>query len=54
MADAGIKKVIIKKASLPPLDHDKVGYVFRYRIVSEDKNRTSQWSPINLVLDDST
>ena len=53
MADAGIKKVIIKKVSLPPLDHDKVGYVFRYRIVSEDKNRTSQWSPINLVLDDS-
>jgi hypothetical protein len=38
---------------LPALDHDKVGYVFRYRVVSEDKNRTSQWSPINLVLDDS-
>jgi hypothetical protein len=53
MADVGIKKVIIKKASLPALDHDKVGYVFRYRIVSEDKNRTSQWSPINLVLDNS-
>jgi hypothetical protein len=53
MADAGIKKVIIKKASLPALDHDKVGYVFRYRIVSEDKNRTSQWSPINIVLDNS-
>jgi len=53
MADAGIKKVIIKKASLPALDHDKVGYVFRYRVVSEDKNRTSQWSPINLVLDNS-
>ena len=53
MADAGIKKVIIRKASLPALDHDKVGYVFRYRIVSEDKNRTSQWSPINLVLDNS-
>ena len=53
MVDAGIKKVIIRKASLPALDHDKVGYVFRYRIVSEDKNRTSQWSPINLVLDDS-
>jgi len=53
MADAGIKKVIIKKASLPALDHNKVGYVFRYRIVSEDKNRTSQWSPINLVLDNS-
>jgi hypothetical protein len=53
MADAGIKKLIVKKASLPALDHDKVGYVFRYRIVSEDKNRTSQWSPINLVLDNS-
>ena len=53
MADAGIKKVIIRKASLPALDHDKVGYVFRYRIVSEDKNRTSQWSPINVVIDDS-
>jgi hypothetical protein len=53
MADAGIKKVIIKKASLPALDHDKVGYIFRYRIVSEDKNRTSQWSPINIVLDNS-
>jgi hypothetical protein len=53
MADAGIKRVIIKKSSLPPLDHNKVGYFFRYRIVSEDKNRTSQWSPINLVLDDS-
>jgi len=53
MPDQGIKKVIIKKASLPALDHNKIGYVFRYRIASEDKNRTSQWSPINLVLDDS-
>ena len=53
MADAGIKKVIIKKTSLPALDSNKVGYVFKYRIVSEDKNRTSQWSPINVVLDDS-
>ena len=53
MADAGIKKVIIKKSSLPALDHNKVGYVFKYRIISEDKNRTSQWSPINVVLDNS-
>jgi hypothetical protein len=53
MADAGIKKVIIKKASLPALDSNKVGYIFKYRIVSEDKNRTSQWSPINVVLDNS-
>ena len=53
MANAGIKKIVIKKASLPALDSDKVGYVFKYRIVSEDKNRTSQWSPISLVTDDS-
>jgi len=53
MADAGIKKVIIKKSSLPPLDYNKIGYFFKYRIISEDKNRTSQWSPINFVLDDS-
>jgi hypothetical protein len=53
MVDPGIKKVIIKKASLPALDYDKVGYIFRYRIISEDKNRTSQWSPINVVLDNS-
>jgi len=53
MADAGIKRVIIKKSSLPAVDSNKVGYVFRYRVVSEDKNRTSQWSPINLVLDNS-
>jgi hypothetical protein len=46
MADLGIKKVIIKKQSLPPIDSESGGYVLRYRIISEDKNRTSQWSPI--------
>lgn len=53
MADQGIKKIIVKKSSLPALDFDNVGYVFRYRVISEDKNRTSQWSPINIVLDSS-
>ena len=53
MADAGIKKVIIKKSSLPPIDYNYVGYVFKYRVISEDKNRTSHWSPINIVLDNS-
>jgi hypothetical protein len=53
MADSGIKKVIIKKASLPAIDSDSIGYIFRYRIVSDDKNRTSQWSPINIVEDES-
>ena len=48
-----VKKAIIPKNELPPIDADSGSYVVRYRIISEDKNRTSQWSPINLVLDDS-
>jgi len=40
-----VKKAIIPKSSLPPVDSDTTGYVVRYRIVSEDKNRTSHWSP---------
>jgi hypothetical protein len=53
MADSGIKKAIIKKALLPAIDSDNVGYIFRYRVISEDKNRTSQWSPVNIVADDT-
>jgi hypothetical protein len=53
MADSGIKKAIIKKALLPAIDSDNIGYIFRYRVISEDKNRTSQWSPVNLVTDNS-
>lgn len=53
MADQGIKKIIVKKSSLPAIDFNNIGYIFRYRIISEDKNRTSQWSPINIVLDSS-
>lgn len=45
MPDANIKKVRIPKSSLPPVDHDTLGYNLRYRIISEDKNRTSHWSP---------
>ena len=53
MADSGIKKAIIKKALLPAIDSNNIGYIFRYRVVSEDKNRTSQWSPVNIVADNS-
>ena len=53
MADSGIKKAIIKKSLLPAIDSDNVGYIFRYRVISEDKNRTSQWSPVNIVTDNS-
>jgi len=47
MADAGIKKVTIKKQEFPPLvklAEDTYGHFLRYRIVSEDKNRFSHWS----------
>jgi hypothetical protein len=46
MADVNIKKLRIPKASLPPVDHDTLKYNARYRIISEDRNRTSHWSPI--------
>jgi hypothetical protein len=39
------KKVTIEKKDFPPLSPDGK-YLLRYRIVSEDKNRTSHWSPI--------
>ena len=46
MADANIKKLRILKSSLPPVDHDTEKYNLRYRVISEDRNRTSHWSPI--------
>ena len=44
MADSKIKKVIIPKSKLPSVSGNEKGYTVRYRIVSEDKNRTSHWS----------
>jgi uncharacterized protein (DUF2141 family) len=46
MVDSNIKKTRILKSSLPPIDHDTEKYNIRYRIISEDRNRTSHWSPI--------
>ena len=46
MADSNIKKLKIPKSSIPPIDHDTSKYNIRYRIISEDKNRVSHWSPI--------
>lgn len=43
--DSGIKKVIILKSDLPSVFGPENKYVVRYRFVSEDKNRTSHWSP---------
>jgi hypothetical protein len=39
------KKVTIEKKDLSPLS-PQGEYLLRYRIISEDKNRTSHWSPI--------
>ncbi len=49
MADAGIKKIRIKQGNLPTINVNEEGYVLKYRVVSEDKNRTSQWSPISVI-----
>jgi len=45
MADPGIKKAIIRKQDLPPVDSEN-SYKIRFRVISEDKNRYSHWSPI--------
>jgi hypothetical protein len=47
MADPGIKKATILNEDLPIINFNVGGYGVRYRIVSEDRNRTSHWSPIH-------
>ena len=46
MADQNIKKLKVEKDNLPTINSTTEKYDIRYRIVSEDKNRTSHWSPI--------
>jgi hypothetical protein len=45
VADSSVKKVIIKKEDLPAFNGITQAYTVRYRVVSEDKNRNSHWSP---------
>ena len=49
MADANIKRIVIPSSDLPPLSSDTSSYNIRYRIVSDDKNRTSHWSQIYII-----
>ena len=49
MVDSGIKKSIVNYKDLPPVNATVGGYEVRYRIISEDKNRTSHWSPVYTV-----
>jgi len=53
VADSSIKKVIIKKEDLPAFNGVTQAYTVRYRVVSEDKNRTSHWSPYYSVAKES-
>ena len=46
MADQNIKKLIIRQDDLPTINSLTQTFNIRYRIVSEDKNRLSHWSPI--------
>jgi hypothetical protein len=48
VADRGIKNVVVLKQDLPAVNAENQ-YSVRYRIVSDDKNRYSEWSPTFLV-----
>jgi hypothetical protein len=49
---SGLRKATVLKQDLPPvikLDTNEYGYLARYRVVSEDRNRFSAWSPVSTV-----
>lgn len=45
MATSKIKKVRVPKNDLPPAGPNN-SYLIRYRVVSEDRNRSSHWSQL--------
>lgn len=45
MSDLNIKKIVIVKKDLPEFYGTDQEYVVKYRVITEDKNRTSHWSP---------
>ena len=50
MADKNIKKSIIKKQDLPPFSGQTGKIRLRYRVISEDRNRSSHWSKIHELI----
>jgi hypothetical protein len=54
MADPNIKKYRIPASDMPAISSIDEGYSVRFRVVSEDRNRTSHWSPIYLIAPDYT
>lgn len=45
MADSNVKKVRVSSVDLPPFGAIEEGYTIRYRVISDDRNRFSAWSP---------
>jgi hypothetical protein len=54
MDNETIKKFKTSPSDLPAVNSETQGYSLRYRIVSDDKNRVSHWSPIYLIDPDFT
>jgi hypothetical protein len=54
MADSGIKQYRVPISDMPAISSVYEGYDVRYRVISEDRNRTSHWSPIQLIQPDYT
>jgi hypothetical protein len=48
---SGLQKATVPLLTLPPLTliGEKLGYYTRYRIVSDNRNKTSHWSPVYAV-----
>jgi hypothetical protein len=49
---SGLRKARVLKKNLPPvikLGDDSFGYLVRHRVISEDRNRFSAWSPVQAV-----
>lgn len=42
-------RVIINKNDLPPISSDDEGYNVRVRLISQDRNRSSFWTPLYTV-----
>ncbi len=41
-----IKRVVVPQEDLPAIGKISGQYIVRYRVISEDRNRASHWSPI--------
>lgn len=54
MADPGIKQYRQAPADLPAINSINEGYTLRYRVISEDRNRVSHWSPAYLIIPNFT